>query len=80
MVSDQGGLSSLFRPDGKSGRGDPWIRVLEIIRGPSGRRVSKPLILELPQTSSRGEEVLQQHVIEAFSWKMPALTQFTLRT
>ena len=54
--------------------------VVEITHGPSGRRVSKPLTLMLPQTSSRGEEILQRHVTEAFSWKMPALIQFTLQS
>jgi len=53
---------------------------VEINRSPSGRRLSHPLRLQLPQASSKGEETLQRWVIEAFSWKMPALIEFTLRS
>jgi len=56
------------------------LRVVEIGRSPSGRQLAHPLRLQLPRASSKGEENLQRWVIDAFSWKMPALIEFTLRS
>ena len=56
------------------------LQVVEVSRSPNGRRLSSPLKLQLPRPSSKGDEALQHWVIEAFSWKMPALIEFTLRS
>ncbi|MGB9023701.1 MAG: site-specific integrase [Candidatus Bathyarchaeia archaeon] len=53
---------------------------MEVTHSPNGRRLSHCLRLQLPQASSKGEENLQRWVVEAFSWKMPALIEFTLRS
>jgi len=56
------------------------LHVVEIIRGPSGQRLKNPLMLTLPDASSKGEENLRRFVIDAFSCKMSALIEFTLRS
>lgn len=55
-------------------------RVVEITQGPTGRRLSRPVRLQLSTPSSRGEESFQRWVVDAFSWKMPALVEFTLQS
>jgi len=55
------------------------LQVVEISHSPNGRRLSNLLKVHLQRSSSKGEEALQRWIIDAFSWKMPALIEFTLR-
>ena len=55
-------------------------QILQISHSPNGRRLQRPLKLQLPQASSKGEMNLQRWVIDALSWKMPALVEFTLQS
>jgi len=60
--------------------GPESCRILEVTHGPNGRKLSKSLILTIPSAQSKGEENFQRWVIEALSWKMPALIEFALRS
>ena len=54
------------------------VQIVEVTHSPRGHRLKTPLTLTLPQPASPGEESLQGYVIDALSWKMPALIKFTL--
>jgi len=56
------------------------FQTLTITKGPSGRKIHQPIMLKLPKPRSPGEQSLQEYVINAFSWKMPALIGFTLQS
>jgi hypothetical protein len=55
-------------------------QTIRITHSPSGRRLSKPIVLQLPPPRSAGEESLRSYVIDALSWKMPVLVRFTLQS
>ncbi|MEA2089343.1 MAG: site-specific integrase [Thermoproteota archaeon] len=54
------------------------LQTIEITHSPLGNKLQKPIVLELPKPRSAGERNLREYVINAFSWKMPALISFTL--
>ena len=54
------------------------LETFEITRSPRGRRLHKPLVLTLPKPETPREQSLHRYVIDALSWKMPALVEFTL--
>jgi integrase len=54
------------------------LQTVEVTHSPRGRRLKAPLVLTLPEPASPGEERLRRYVIDALSWKMPALVEFTL--
>jgi integrase len=56
------------------------LKIVEITRSPNGRRLSHPLSLKLRPPLTKGEEALQRWVVDSFSWKMPALIEFTLQS
>jgi len=54
------------------------LQTIEITYSPLGNKLQKTIVLELPKPRSAGERNLREYVINAFSWKMPALISFTL--
>lgn len=50
-----------------------------ITKSPRDRRFKQPIILEIPETLSPGEEAARRYVIDALCWKMPALIHLTFR-
>ena len=56
----------------------PTLQKIEITHSPRGRRLHKPLVLTLPKPETPREQSLINYVIDALSWKMPALVKFTL--
>jgi integrase len=51
--------------------------LITITWSPCGKRLKKPISINIPKTSTIGEKALLQFVIEAFSWKFPTLIQFS---
>jgi hypothetical protein len=54
------------------------LQTVTITHSPLGNKLQKPIVLKLPWPRSAGERKLREYVINAFSWKMPALIGFTL--
>lgn len=54
------------------------LETFEITHSPRGRRLHKSLVLTLPKPETPREQSLHRYVIDALSWKMPALVKFTL--
>ncbi|MCJ7424595.1 site-specific integrase, partial [Candidatus Bathyarchaeota archaeon] len=54
------------------------LETFEITHSPRGRRLHAPLVLTLPKPETPREQSLINYVIDALSWKMPALVKFTL--
>jgi len=54
------------------------IQTLKVTHSPTGRRLHEPLVLTLPKPETLREQSLISYVIDALSWKMQALVEFTL--
>jgi len=54
------------------------LETFEVTRSPRGRQLHEPLVLTLPKPETPREQSLRRYVIDALSWKMPALVKFTL--
>ena len=57
----------------------PTLQTLSIMRGPSGKKLRKPITVSIPMPRTLDEKSLQQYVINAFAVKMPSLIDFTFR-
>jgi len=53
-------------------------QTIKITHSPRGRRLSQPILVQLPTIQSKGEQALYSYIINAFSCKMSALIEFTL--
>jgi integrase len=53
------------------------MQTLTITHSPLGKKLKKPIALQLPETQSLAEEKLRQYVINSLSWKMPILVPFS---
>ena len=54
------------------------LETFEITHSPRGRRLHAPIVLTLPKPETPREQNLINYVIDALSWKMPALVKLTL--
>ena len=57
----------------------PTLQTINIIQGPSGKKLRRPITILIPEPRSLEEKNLQQYVINAFTAKMPSLIDFTFR-
>lgn len=70
----------LTTEDSEQGRQiDDFQGLIIIERSPRGRRLKKPIILNLPENLSEGEKAVRKYVIDALCWKMSALIHFTFQ-
>lgn len=53
--------------------------LIVIEKSPRGRRLKRPIVLEIPDNLSQGDKAVRRYVIDALCWKMPALIHFTFR-
>jgi len=54
------------------------MQALTVTHSPLGKKLKRPIALQLTETHSLAEEKLRQYVIDSLSWKMPSLVAFTL--
>lgn len=55
------------------------IQVMEVTHSPRGNKLQNRIVLHLPKPKTPSEKMIQEHVINSFSWKMPALIPFTFQ-